>query len=378
MYIKYFVFIVLFTQILISCKNETVTEKEIPASKNSNELILSKEQLKNADIAIGSLEKISMNHDLSLNGTIDVPPQNMISVSFPMGGYLKSIKLLPGAKVKKGEIVAIIEDQRFIELQRDYLSAKAKLLYSEKEYYRQKELNASKASSDKQFQQSEADYNTNLISVNSLAEQLKLIGINPKNISEKTITRAVSITAPANGFVSKVNVNTGKYISPSDVLFEIVDPSDIHLNLTVFEKDIDKLKIGQKLLAWTNTAPNKKFPCEIILIGKDLTNNRSTDVHCHFESYDHTLVPGMYMSAVVHISSDSIFALPNDAIVNKSNNSFVFIANDNGKFELKNIKTGYSSNGFTEVLDYGNLINTKVVTKNAYILYMTMFNGAND
>lgn len=378
MHIKYFVFIVLFTHILISCKNETVTEKEIPASKNSNELILSKEQLKNADIAIGSLEKISMSHDLSLNGTIDVPPQNMISVSFPMGGYLKSIKLLPGAKVKKGEIVSIIEDQRFIELQRDYLSAKAKLLYSEKEYYRQKELNASKASSDKQFQQSEADYNTNLISVNSLAEQLKLIGINPKNISEKTITRAVSITAPANGFVSKVNVNTGKYISPSDVLFEIVDPSDIHLNLTVFEKDIDKLKIGQKLLAWTNTAPNKKFPCEIILIGKDLTNNRSTDVHCHFESYDHTLVPGMYMSAVVHISSDSIFALPNDAIVNKSNNSFVFIANDNGKFELKNIKTGYSSNGFTEILDYGNLTNAKVVTKNAYILYMTMFNGAND
>jgi len=72
-----------------------------------------------------------------------------------------------------------------------------------------------------------------------------LININPRNLTENSISRSITLTAPFNGFVSKVNVNIGKYVNPTDVLFELVDPSEILLNLMVFEKDLTKLAIGQ-------------------------------------------------------------------------------------------------------------------------------------
>ena len=86
------------------------------------------------------------------------------------------------------------------------------------------------------------------------------------------------------GIVTKVNVNIGKYVNPSDVLFEIVNPSDIHLALTVFEKDVNKLSVGQQLVAYTNNNPSKKYPCEIILIGKDFSSDKAIEVHCHFRA----------------------------------------------------------------------------------------------
>ena len=161
-------------------------------------------------------------------------------------------------KVKKGEIIATIEDQQYIQLQQEYLTIKSKLNYAENEYNRQKELNQSKASSDKVFQQTEMEYKTQKISLSALAEKLRLININPENLNESILSRSINVYSSIDGFVSKVNVNIGKYVNPSDVLFELINPEDIHLNLTVFEKDLDKLSIGQKLLAYNNNQPDKK------------------------------------------------------------------------------------------------------------------------
>jgi cobalt-zinc-cadmium efflux system membrane fusion protein len=137
----------------------------------------------------------------------------MVSISVPLGGYLKSTKLLPGMKVKKGEVIANIEDQQYIQLQQDYLTAKSKLSYIEKEYQRQKELNQSKASSDKVFQETETTYQGQKILVKSLSEKLRLISINPDKLDENNLSRSINLYAPIDGFVSTVNVNIGKYVT---------------------------------------------------------------------------------------------------------------------------------------------------------------------
>ena len=71
---------------------------------------------------------------LKLNGIIEVPPQNMIAVSVPLGGYLQSTHLLEGMKVKKGEIIATLEDQQYIQIQQDYLIAKIRLTLLKKNF----------------------------------------------------------------------------------------------------------------------------------------------------------------------------------------------------------------------------------------------------
>jgi cobalt-zinc-cadmium efflux system membrane fusion protein len=327
---------------------------------------------------IGKIEQKSISRVLKVNGRIDVPPQNMISVSVPMGGYLRYTKLLPGMHVNKGEIIAVMEDQQYIQLQQDFLLAKARLNFTASEYQRQKELNQSKATSDKVFQQTESDYTTEKINVKSLAERLKLIGINPDQLDENSISKSINIHSPIAGYVSHVNVNIGKYTQPSEVLFELINPEDIHLAITLFEKDLSKIAIGQKVFAYTNGQPDKKYECEIILIGQSLSADRSTEVHSHFEMYDKSLVPGMYMNAEIELKNNIVYALPDECIVRFENNQYVFVEQGEKTYAILEVKTGDSENGFTEIIGGETLNDKNIVIKGAYPLLMSLKNKAEE
>lgn len=370
---KNIIVINLFILLFFSCKNNT-NEIENNAKTAQNITSLSDIQIKNAGITFGKMEQKNISETLQLNGKIDVPPQNLVSISVPMGGYLKNINLLIGMHVKKGQILCNVDDKQYIQLQEDYLIAKAKTIFAKAEFERQKELNQSKASSDKVYQQAQAEYNSLQILVQSYAEKLKFAGINPNNVSAKSISKSVSIYAPIDGYISKINVNTGKYVNPSDVLFEIVNTSDIHLALTIYEKDINKISIGQSLFAYTNSNPEQKHLCKIILIGKDFTENKSAEIHCHFNKYDKTLLPGMYMNAKVEINNKTSNTLPNNAIVNFENKNYIFLANKNNQFEMVEIKIGNTENGFTTIENANKFLDRKIVIKGAYSLLMKFKN----
>lgn len=345
---------------------------------NEYAVTLTPDQFKNAAIVVGKIEQKTISQVLRVNGKIDVPPQNMVSVSVPLGGYLKYTKLLPGMHLTKGESIAIMEDQQYIQLQQEFLTAKTKLNFTAHEYERQKELNQSKATSDKIFQQTQADYLTGKINVNALGEKLKLIGINPEQLNENTISKSINIYAPISGYVSKVNVNIGKYTQPSEVLFELINPSDIHLALTIFEKDLNKLNIGQKLIAYTNGQPDRMHACEIIFIGKDLSVEGSTVVHCHFENYDKSLVPGMYMNAIIELENNEAYVLPEEAIVRFENKHYTFLVKGETEFELTEIEIGNTENGFTEIVSGSQFSDKSLVTKGAYSLLMKMKNKVDE
>lgn len=374
---KHITFLITTIILLSACSAKKETEKIPGAVINENIITLTAAQIKNAGIETGKIEQRDISSVLKLNGKIDVPPQNMVSISVPLGGYLKTTKLLPGMHVNKGEVIAVMEDQQYIQLQQDYLTAKAKINYLENEYKRQKELNGQQASSDKVYQQAETDYKTQKVLIASLAQKLQLAHININAVNENNISGSVNIYSPINGFVTKVNVNIGKYVSPTEVLFELVNPSDIHLSLTVFEKDLSKLFIGQKLKAYTNNQPDKKYNCEVLLIGKDLSIERNTEVHCHFETYDKSLIPGTYMNADVEVKSVKTNVLPSDAVVRFGGKQYVFTDKGNSQYEINEITTGESENGFTEIVT-NNIAAAGFVVKGAYSLLMMMKNRAEE
>lgn len=375
---KYFLIIsALF--LITACGTKSPTEEvKADANANQNSVSLTEAQFKSAGIVLGKLENKSIASVLRASGTIDVPPQNMVSVSMPLGGYLKSTRLLPGMQVRKGETIAIMEDQQYIQLQQEYLTTKSKLVFSKAELERQRELNQSKASSDKIFQQAQMDYSTLSIGLSSLAQKLRLININPNTITENTISRTVPLYSPIGGIVSKVNVNIGRFVNPSEVLFEIIDPSDIHLNLKVFEKDLAKLSKGQKLFAYTNNQPDKKYPCEISLISGDLSSERTAEVQCHFENFDKSLVPGMYMNAEIEIKSHETLAIPEEAIVSFEGLDYVFVKKGGMEFEMKSVETGVKENKYAEVINSAAFADKEIVTKGAYTLLMSLKNKSEE
>jgi cobalt-zinc-cadmium efflux system membrane fusion protein len=377
---KKIVIIIIYISFLSSCKNNKSEQETTAPVSNENLVTLSPTQSQFADILTSKIDQKEMAAEIRVNGKIDVPPQNMISISAPLGGYLKSTKLLPGMHLRKGEVIAVMEDQQYIELQQDYLLAKSKLQFAEIEYQRQKELNQSQASSDKVTQQALSETNIQRIMMNAIAEKLKLIHINPTNLSENTISKSITILSPINGYVSKVNVNIGKYITASEVMFELINPTDFHLNIKVFEKDISNLAIGQKVIAYTNTNPEKKYNCKILLINKDVDSDGTVDVHCHFDSNDKAILPGMYMNAIIQVTSSKSFVIPNDGLVHFEGKDYVFVVSKQNEYLMQEVMLKKSENELTQIeFVNGDQMQDKVfVTKGAYTLLMKMKNTAEE
>ena len=377
--LKFIFIIALFST---SCKNKVVNNTPSVSEEKVAENIVkfTDVQLQNGKIQVGKAEMRNLKGILKVNGVIDVPPQNLVSVSFPMGGYLKKTNLLPGMPIKKGQVIATLEDAAYIQLQQDYLTVSAKLDYLQLDLTRQQELNAQKINADKALQQVQSEFRLQQISQKGMAEKLRLIGINPHNLSENNMTRTVSIYSPISGYVSKVNVNIGKYLAPTDVMFQLVNTDDIHANLTVFEKDIPKLKIGQKLTVTIPSLPNKNYAAEIILIGRDLNESRAVEVHCHFNNYDHQLSPGMFLSADIQTTETNALTVPNDAVVRFENKQFIFIEKEKGFFEMMEVTLGVMDKQFSQItpLSISDISKQNIVTQGAYSILSKMKNTAEE
>lgn len=347
------------------------------ASNTPSEVVeLSKDQIKNADIELGKPETREMFSIMKVNGVIDLPPENIITVSIPMSGYLKKTTMVPGTKVSKGTLLAVLEDQQYIQLQQDYLTAKSKLEFVELDFNRQKTLNETKSVSDKIYQQAKTDYESQKILVKALAEKLRLIGISPENLNESNISRMIQVTSPINGYVTKVNVNIGKYVNPSDEIFELIDPSDLHVRLTIFENDAANLSIGQKLVFATNNKPDQKYRASIHLITPNIEEDRTTSVHCHMEGFDKRLLPGTFINATIEMNNAKVTAVPEDAIVKWNNKPHVFVEEAENKFSLVPVEIGTTTNSFVEIKT--TLPNKKIVTKNAYTVLMKLKNSGEE
>jgi cobalt-zinc-cadmium efflux system membrane fusion protein len=362
--------------VLLACKNSNTETEKAEQPHIEDQVSLTAAQAKNIDLKVGEVSMGEISETLKLQGKIDVPPQNLVSVSIPFGGYLKSTKMLPGTKVKKGQVIAIMEDPQYVQLQQDYLNIGNKLSYAKKELARQKELNLNNASSDKTYQLAETEYKNLSVERSALIEKLKLINISASQLDQGKISRSIPILSPIEGYVSKVNVNIGKYVLPSDVIFELINPTDIHLNLTVFEKDLHKINIGQRVLAYTNAKANVKYQTEVILVSHNIDEGGSSEVHCHFEQYDKSLVPGMYMNAELKVKNELIQFLPEDAVVSYENEDFVFEEVAVRKFKMIKVKIGETSENKIAILT--DLKGKKIVNKGAYSLLMKMKNTSDE
>lgn len=377
---KYIVKIAALAMLSAGCGTapENTDAGEIPVTEGRVQL--TGEQVKNAGIVTGRAEKRPVKSILKVNGVIDVPPQNLVSVSFPLGGYLQSTDLLPGMHVRKGQTIAVLEDPQYIQLQQEYLVGKAHLQYLEADFKRQQELNAGKAGSDKALQQAESEFTAQKIQVKALAEKLLLIGLDPARLDADNLSRSVQIHAPIDGYVSAINVNIGKYVTPTDVLFELVNPRDIHLNLTVFEQDVQALRVGQRIIAYTNDRPDEPHTGEIILVSRNVNEMRAVEVHCHFDRYDPKLLPGMFMVAEIEVVLANVLAVPESAVVRWENRHFVFIEQAPGAFTMTEVETGASSDGYVQLIPGGeiDLAGAVLVRENAYALLMKMKNTAEE
>lgn len=375
---KYFIsFLVLLALNACSSKEPKNSTTNIEDSTiSSSSVQLDKEQLQQANLKMAVLEKGTASMEVHLNGKIDVPPTAVASVSIPMGGYVQDINLIPGNYVKKGSTIATIKDPQFVQLQEDYLSAKAKSVYLSQDMDRQKLLLQQDAVSKKTYQLLQSEFNTNAIALKGLAEKLKLINIDPSTLSIDKISSKVNLIAPISGYVSKVNINRGKYVAPTEVLLELIDPNDVHAAITIYEKDITLFKEGMKGKVVLANEPNKSYPVTVLAVSKNLDDDKSGLLHCHFASVPKNMLPGMFLTADFSVNNANTVIVPINAIQRFQGVDYIFIQQSANQFEAKQVTVGTINKTTAAILnpEATEWLGKNIVVENAYSLLGKLMN----
>jgi cobalt-zinc-cadmium efflux system membrane fusion protein len=363
---------------VISCGKGKPAESEAKEEVLPENIVeLRADQIKLAKIETGTIEMRSLSGTLKVNGLVSVAPQNLATVCMPLGGFVKSTSLMPGNSVKKGQTLAVLENQEFVDMQQSYLETKNKLEYAQAEYNRHSELYKDDVYSQKNVQQVTADYKNLKAMLRALEQKLTLVGINPTRLTEDNISRSVTLVSPISGYVKTVNVSIGKSVSASDVLFEIVNTDKLFLELTLFEKDAEKVSTGQKIHFYINNE-SEQHEAQIYQTGKSINDDKSFKVYANVIGRCQNMMPGMYVNAQIETVNHEVTSLPGEAIVSFDDKDYIFVFDknktENGKsmteYRMVQVQKGVTENGFTEIIlpEGFNIKSTKVVVKGAYNL----------
>lgn len=341
---------------------------------------LTKEQITAAGIITGNIEQRVLSGTVNVTGMLDVPPQNVVSVTAPFGGFLRSTSLLQGMHVTQGQVIAVIENPEYIQLQQDYLDTKSQAEFLEAEYHRQQELAKENVNAQKTLQKSMADATSMRARNNGLRAKLLMLHIDAGSLSPGAIRSTIELHAPIDGYVTQVNSVIGAFVNPTEVIFKLVDTDHLHAELVAFERDVTKIKVGQKI-RFSLTNESRERTAKVFLIGKEISVDRTVRIHGHLDQEDPGLIPGMYVKATIETGGQSLPSLPEESLVNFEDKSFILVQDPTNplKFDMKEVTIGTKDGGYVEVNPGQDFdLNQKVVLRGAYKLLAQIKNAQSE
>lgn len=317
-----------------------------------NEVHLNEAQFKAAEIVLGTFSKKNLNEVVSSNGYTKLPPQNQADVSVHSSGIVKNIFVEEGEKVRKGQVIATIESPEFAKLKEAYLHSRSNLTFLKADYERQKTLNEEAVNAKKTYEKAKSDYEMEQARFASLKKQLALLNINLAESASAT----VPVLAPISGYVTEIHIRIGTAITAGTSLLNIVDNSKLHVDLLVYEKDLYKVKKGQKVRFILTNQNQNEIVGTIFGVGKAFENDtKAVAIHAEIDNKDEKLISGMYVNALIDLGANAVFALPLESVVKADGRSFIFVLdkNDSGDneyhFKRIEVKEGASQLGFVQI-----------------------------
>ncbi len=341
------------------------------------EIRLTEMQVKAIGLQTGNVEQRNLRSSLKVNGKLVLLPQSQAQVSSLSGGIIKSIWVKEGDFVKQGWVLATLQNNEFVQWQQDYLENKSQLHYLEAEYARQKSLRQDSINAEKTFQQVENELGVARARQAGIRTKLQMAGIRAGDLRPGGIRSEIGIVAPISGYIHHVNVTIGKYADANAVLFDLVDIRYLHLDLTVFEKDVHKLAVGQKVLFTDANDPLHDHAATVFSLDKAFQDNQQAIVaHARIGERTETLLPGMYVEARIQTDRYQAAALPDAAIVSSGDDHFIYMETGPRTYRQVAVKTGATDLGYTEVLPLSDLPkDARIVTKGAYYLLSEVTKG---
>jgi cobalt-zinc-cadmium efflux system membrane fusion protein len=350
----------------------------------ADQVAVSPAQAHAAGIVLGSFERQNMTTEVQANGSVEVPPQNRVSITAIQGGYVQSVAVLAGERVAAGAVVATLRSPEYLTMQQTYLQSKARVRFLAEELERQRILDVEDVGAKRKLQQARADYATEQATLRATAAQLRLLGISVARLDATgQLVNSVPLTTPIAGYVKAVNINPGQYVNPQDVLVEVLNRDDLHLELKVFEKDVAKVKVGQKILFKVqNAGRDEELTARVFLVGQAFDDDaRTVRVHAHLEPERRDLLPGQFVAARIQTAGARVRTLPEAALIQAGDLSYIFrrVGTDSGRavFRRVQVRAGQPQHGDVPVTVLDPLPDTtQLVQKGAYFLDAELRKGA--
>ena len=343
---------------------------------------ISTEQAETIGLQMSGIEERTLGNNIKVTGMLELFPQDKANISPFVGGNVKSIKVIEGDKVRKGEVLAYLEHPDIISMQQEFQEKNDELVFLKQDFERKQTLYDKGVSSGKEFQMAQSKFRTTTSSVNGLKSKLQLLGINISKVAEGQIYTAIPITSPISGFVDEVMVSLGDYVAPQTKMFAVSDNSEIHVDLKVYEKDVSLVKVGQVVYFTVAAKPGQILKGKIHAIGKTFeTDPKALHVHADIQNNNRELLPGMYVEGRIVQGEKMVKAVPEGAIVKNGERSFIFILDEDEseqeenklRFKMIPVSTGLKDLGFVEINIAEELPgNVKIVTNGAYMLSSEM------
>jgi len=362
----------------------------------STEASLTDEQIKSVGIKFGKIEQRSLSPEIKANGLLRVPNKYKANATSLFGGAIQSLLIQNGDFVKKGQVIATISNPQFIQQQEEFIALESKITLAEQELQRQKELNEGNAGALKNYQNASAELNVLRTRRAALQQQIRLMGINPTNISNGNLKSQLAIVSPINGVVSNVFAKIGSYVDTSIPVAEIIDNSSIHLDLQLFEKDLSLVRKGQKISFSVTNNPTEVYQAQVSNIGSSFEGDSKTiAVHCQILGNKSGLIDGMNITGMINISNATVPAVPNEAIVMAEGKYYIFLVNekdekhehndehahehnhdDSTNFKKMEVAKGSSQNGYTMITPVEEIpADAHIVVSGAFFVNAKMTNS---
>ncbi|MCA0399130.1 MAG: efflux RND transporter periplasmic adaptor subunit [Bacteroidetes bacterium] len=394
---KLFIIVMLFisSAAIVSCGGNSGSTEETSAKEGNHEndqkspgtTALTEEQMKAIGVELGVIEDKELTSSLKANGVLRVPNQNKASVNSVYSGVIKSLLIQPGNIVSKGQTIATISNPDFIQAQSDYLGVNTKIVMAELEVKRQQELNAGNAGALKNLQAAETELKTLRTLKSTLAQQIQLMGINPARLSNGRLISVLAVTSPISGVVSDVKVKMGSYVDVTTPVAEIVDNSQLHLDLSVYEKDLPNLKNNQLIHFTLTNNPGKEYDAQIFSLGSSFEGeSKAVSVHAKVMADKTGLIDGMNVTAIISLQKATVPAVPTDAIITLQGRDYIFMVTRNlpdsakkqkneTSFEIVPVAKGTTEVGFTQITLLKEIPkDAKIVIKGAFFVMAKMTN----
>lgn len=386
-----------------SCTNKSANNKNVEEDRNQaslkdthspinhsdsekgiGEVHLSALKFNSLGIKVGNIPTRAISGVVNVNGWLELFPQHKAIITSILGANITEIRVIEGEKIKKDQILAYLSHPNLVNLQTAYISTYNQKQFLEKEYHRQQRLYDEKIGSGKIYQQTKANYQTIKSEVEGYEAQLKQLRLDIKKLKNGNISQYVPVVSPIDGYIEKILVQTGQFVDPQTQILSVINNDFIHADLMVFEKDVHKVKKGQKVSFTVESVPDKNLSATVFSVEKNFERDpRVVRVHAEIDQKGYSLIPGMYIHGEIYTDNSSVTALPEEAIVVENGKPYIFLVEENKKndeiewiFNPTEIRTGISNQGWVEV----NLLeplteNTKVALNNAYYLISEIKKG---